>query len=119
LCEDHPLNIQVATRLLEKKGVLVTCARDGQEGVRQFSAAPPHWFNVILMDIRMPVMDGIEATRFIRSMDRPDANTIPIIAMTANAFRQDRDQTRAAGMNTHLAKPIKPALLYQTLAEFL
>ncbi|MCI2106040.1 MAG: ATP-binding protein [Intestinimonas sp.] len=119
LCEDHPLNIQVATRLLEKKGVLVTCARDGQEGVRQFYAAPPHWFNVILMDIRMPVMDGIEATRFIRSMDRPDAHTIPIIAMTANAFRQDRDQTRAAGMNTHLAKPIKPALLYQTLAEFL
>ena len=73
----------------------------------------------MLMDIRMPVMDGIEATRRIRTMERPDSRTIPIIAMTANAFDDDIEKSKAAGMNAHLAKPIEPERMYQTLYDFI
>lgn len=119
LCEDHPLNVQIATRLLEKKGARVTCAENGLRGVELFRTGEPYYFDAILMDIRMPVMDGLEATREIRAMEREDAREIPILAMTANAFAEDMEKSKAAGMNAHLAKPIKPQRLYEVLAQCL
>jgi CheY-like chemotaxis protein/anti-sigma regulatory factor (Ser/Thr protein kinase) len=117
LCEDHPLNTELVRRLLEKRKITVTCAADGQEGVRLFSESPEGTFDVILMDVRMPVMDGLEATRRIRSLHRADAKRVPIIAMTANAYDEDRKNCMEAGMNTHLAKPIDPREFYHVLAE--
>ncbi|MGB4985035.1 MAG: ATP-binding protein [Erysipelotrichaceae bacterium] len=117
LCEDHPLNSQIATKLLEKQGMIVEKAINGQEGLDLFRKSSLNYYDAILMDIRMPVMDGLMTTRMIRSLDREDANTIPIIAMTANAFDEDVKKSIDAGMNSHLAKPIQPQLLYQTLAQ--
>jgi len=119
LCEDHPLNIEIATRLLERRGLLVTVARNGEEGVRIFRERPVHTFDIVLMDIRMPVMDGLAATQAIRAMDREDAKTIPIIALTANAFQDDIDKTKAAGMQAHIAKPIDPEVLYHALEKWI
>ena len=118
LCEDHPINMQISRTLLEKKGVLVTPAINGQEGVDTFAASAEHFYDAVLMDIRMPVMDGLTAARAIRSLPRADAKTVPIIAMTANAFDEDAQKSLDAGMNAHLAKPIEPNKLYETLAEF-
>ena len=92
---------------------------DGQEAVELFRNSEPGEFDVILMDIMMPVMNGYEATKMIRSLDREDAKKIPIIAMTANAFTEDRIRAKEAGMNEHLAKPIDPKLLYTTLQKFI
>ncbi|MDD2955512.1 MAG: transporter substrate-binding domain-containing protein [Oscillospiraceae bacterium] len=117
LCEDHPMNIEIACRLLEKRGVSVEAARDGKSGVEKFASCAPGYFDAVLMDIRMPEMDGLEATRRIRALPRPDAAQIPIIAMTANAYAEDVRQCREAGMNVHLAKPIEPERLYRTLEE--
>lgn len=119
LCEDHPLNTELAKRLLEKKEVRVTCAENGREGVELFSASPEGSFDAILMDIRMPVMDGLEATAAIRRLQRADAKSVPIIALTANAFDEDVMQAQRAGMNAYLAKPIHPDLLYQILAQMI
>ncbi|NCB93056.1 MAG: PAS domain-containing hybrid sensor histidine kinase/response regulator [Clostridia bacterium] len=115
LAEDHPMNITVATRLLEKKGVKVTVAENGQDAVNRFDESQEGYYDAILMDIRMPVMDGLDAAKKIRSLGRTDAGEIPIIAMTANALDEDRKQSCAAGMNEHLSKPIEPAMLYETL----
>ena len=82
-----------------------------------FSGQPAGYYDAILMDVRMPVMDGLEATKAIRALDRPDAKTIPIIAMTANVFDEDVERSLAAGMNAHLSKPIEPDRLYETLAR--
>ncbi|MDD4850096.1 MAG: ATP-binding protein [Gemmiger sp.] len=117
VCEDHPMNREIAARLLKKVGMLVEDAPDGQQGVAQFAAAAPGYYSAILMDVRMPVMDGLAATRAIRALPRPDAATIPILAMTANAFAEDAQACVDAGMNEHLAKPIDPQALYQALAE--
>jgi len=119
LCEDHPLNVQIATKLLEKKHMIVFHAADGQLGLDAFKASKPHTFDLILMDVRMPILDGLQATRAIRALPREDAKTIPIIAMTANAFDEDRRNTKAAGMNAHLVKPIEPLVMFATLAKFL
>lgn len=119
LVEDHPLNVMVATRLLLKKGFEVDSAKDGREALNLFSQSEVGYYDVILMDIRMPVMDGIECTKRIRGLTRIDATKVPIIAMTANAYDEDRRQTKAVGMDAHLAKPIDPKLLYETLLEFL
>jgi PAS domain S-box-containing protein len=116
LVEDHPLNTEIARRLLENEGVQVTCAGNGKEALETFEQAQPNTWDVILMDIRMPIMDGLQATRAIRALDREDAKTIPIIAMTANAFEEDVQASRNAGMNAHLAKPIEPQRLYETLS---
>lgn len=115
LCEDHPLNAKIAMKLLERKNVTVEHASDGEVGVSMFKAAPLHYYDAILMDIRMPVMDGMEATRAIRALDKEGAKDIPIIAMTANAYDIDKKNSRDAGMNEHIAKPIDPAILYATL----
>ena len=117
LVEDHPLNTMVAKRLLEKQKMEVVHAADGQLAFDTFKDSDEGTFDAILMDVRMPVMDGLTATRKIRSLLREDAKTIPIIAMTANAFDEDKEQTKAAGMNDHLAKPIEPRTLYETLAQ--
>ena len=105
--------------LLSEVGVKVTKATDGQQAVEAFAASPPGGFDAILMDVMMPVRDGHEATRAIRAMDRPDAKTIPIFAMTANAFVEDCRKALQAGMNEHLAKPIDPDTLYRLLVKYL
>lgn len=119
LCEDQPLNVRVAKRLLERAGMRVLTAENGEIALERFAASSPGEIDLILMDIRMPVMDGLEATRRIRALPRADAAGVPIVAMTANAFEQDRKLSSAAGMNAHLSKPIEPELLYDTLARFL
>lgn len=119
LVEDHPLNATIAAKLLYKKEVLVERAENGKVAVERFEASKPGYYDAILMDIRMPVMNGIEAARTIRAMERADAKTVPIIATTANAYDEDVEQCMAAGMNAHLAKPIEPEKMYETLAGFI
>ncbi|MDD3410264.1 MAG: response regulator [Eubacteriales bacterium] len=119
LCEDHPLNAKIATRLLEAKGMRVDHAENGQIGVELFARSVPGFYDAILMDIRMPVMDGLDAARAIRALPREDARRVPMIAMTANAFDDDVKQTREAGMNAHLSKPIQTDLLYAALNTLL
>lgn len=117
MAEDHPLNRTIATTLLEKEGVEVTCVENGKLAAEAFEQCTPGRFDAILMDIRMPVMDGLAATRAIRSCDHPDAHAMPIVAMSANAFDEDVQKSLDAGMNDHLTKPIEPALLYQALLD--
>lgn len=119
LCEDHPLNTLVATKLLEKVGMIVEKAENGLIGVNKFSDSQENEYDVILMDIRMPIMDGLEATTKIRALNRQDAKSVPIIAMTANAFAEDRSLSKSAGMNEHLSKPIEPNILYKTLSDYI
>lgn len=118
LTEDHPLNAEISTRLLEKVGCRVTWAKNGQECVDKFKAAPLD-YDIILMDMRMPVMGGLEATKTIRSLNMPEAKAIPIIALTANAYVEEMDESKAAGVNAHLSKPVDPKKLYATISEFL
>lgn len=119
LFEDHPLNTMVAVKLLENKGFQVVHAENGKIGVDKFAESPVGTFDAILMDIRMPVMDGLQAARAIRGMNRADAKKVPIIAMTADAYDEDMEKSKQAGMNAHLAKPIEPQKLYCTLDEWI
>ena len=119
LAEDNALNMEIVEFLLNDVGIKVTKAADGQQAVEAFAASPVGGFDAILMDVMMPVRDGHEATRAIRAMDRPDAKSIPIFAMTANAFAEDRLKALQAGMNEHLPKPIDPDTLYRLLAKYL
>lgn len=118
LVEDIELNLEIAQSILEDVGAVITPAMNGQEAVDAFTGNPDGTFDVIIMDIMMPVMDGITATKTIRAMERPDAKTIPIIAMTANAYEEDIRNTKAAGMNAHLSKPIDTGILFNTLSRF-
>ncbi len=106
LAEDNELNMEIAEFMLQNEGADVTKAWNGQEAVELFRKSKPGEFDVILMDIMMPVMNGYEATKMIRSLDREDAKKIPIIAMTANAFTEDRIRAKEAGMDEHIAKPV-------------
>lgn len=115
VAEDHPMNVMVARRLLEKQGYTVEVAEDGAVAVKMVASSEENHYKAILMDIRMPGMDGLEATRTIRALDRRDARSIPIIAMTANAFDEDIRMSMEAGMNAHLAKPVEPKRLFETL----
>ncbi len=119
LCEDHPLNQEIAVTLLKAKGLNVSVAEDGKIGLEMFQKSLLYFYDAILMDVRMPVMDGLQATESIRALDRPDAKTVPIIAMTADAFAEDIKKCMDVGMNGHVAKPIDPPLLYQTLVSFI
>lgn len=119
LCEDHPLNQELIKKLLEKIDINVTVANDGKQGIEAFTLSDPGFYDAILMDIRMPVMNGIEATKCIRELDRPDARTIPIIALTASAFAEDVKKCLEAGMTGHLSKPFNPDQLYSTLKTIL
>ena len=117
LVEDNDMNILVASKLLQRKGCVLTIAKNGAEAVQTFTNSSPDFFDAILMDVRMPVMDGLEATKRIRQLHRSDAATIPIIAMTADAFAEEQQKTIQAGMNAHLAKPINPSKLYEELSK--
>lgn len=119
LVEDHPLNTELAKTLLEQKGINVKTAGNGKEAVAQFSESAPDFFDAILMDIRMPVMDGLTAARHIRELERRDAQSVPIIAMTANAFDDDIRHCIEAGMNFHIAKPINTEELFGTLRKYI
>ena len=119
LAEDNEINMEIAAEILEAQGITVVQAWNGAEAVHAFRAAEPFSFDAILMDMQMPLMDGCEAARQIRTMDRPDAADIPIIAVTANAFSEDVSATIAAGMNAHISKPISAAALQQTLERLI
>lgn len=108
LVEDNELNTYVAKTILEKNQCEVYTAANGEEAVKKFEESEINFYDAILMDVHMPVMDGLEATRRIRKMNRPDAGSTPIIAMTADAFDKEKQETLDAGMNSHMAKPINP-----------
>ena len=118
LVEDNEINTFVAKIILEQAGCIITTAENGRIAVETFEKSQPGTFSAILMDVRMPEMDGLEATHTIRALDRADAKTIPIIAMTADAFAEEQKRTIDAGMNYHISKPINPHELYSVLAEF-
>ena len=115
LAEDNELNMEIAEFMFQNEGTEVTKAWNGQEAVELFEKSRPGEFDVILMDIMMPVMNGYEAAKMIRSLDREDAKVIPIIAMTANAFAEDRLRAKEAGMNEHIAKPVDAKLLVKII----
>lgn len=118
LAEDNELNMEIAEFLLENAGMNVTTAVNGKEAVDIFSASDRNEFDLILMDVMMPVMDGLEATRKIRELQRPDAKEIPIFAMTANAFIEDKRRSKEAGMNEHLSKPLDEKILLDTIRKY-
>lgn len=115
IAEDNEINMEIATEILSMNGVQVVQAWDGQQAVEIFSASQPHEFDAILMDMQMPNMNGCQAAQAIRTLERADAATIPIIAVTANAFPEDIAKTQAAGMNAHIVKPIDFTVLCQLL----
>ena len=117
LVEDHPLNAEIARKLLEKVGCKVNWVDNGKKAVDTVADSEEHSYDAILMDIRMPVMDGLTATKEIRNLDCQEAKTIPIIAMTANAYDSDVENCRKAGMNAHIAKPIDVKEVYRVLME--
>lgn len=117
LAEDNELNREIAKSILEMNGFAVTCAEDGQQALDRFCASEAGYFDAILMDIRMPVMDGLEATRCIRTSQRADARAIPIIALSANAFDEDTKKSMDSGMNGHLSKPIQVEQMLRLLGE--
>ncbi len=117
--EDNELNAEIALTLLEDRGFAVDCVYDGSEAVERIRTTDPGTYDVILMDIMMPVMDGLEATRTIRGMEREDCRSIPIVAMSANAFDDDLRKSVECGMNGHLSKPVEVDKLYRTLADVL
>jgi len=119
LCEDHPLNQEIAKAILQEQNAMVTVADDGEAGVRAFLDSAIGYFDCVLMDIHMPVMDGYEATRRIRALTRSDARAVPVIAMTADAFVDDIQECLDAGMNGHIAKPIEPDMLCSELCEMI
>lgn len=118
LVEDNELNAEIAETLLSDRGMNITLARDGQQAVRIFEENAPNTFDAILMDLMMPIMDGYSATKAIRELDRPDAASVPIIAMTANAFDEDVKRCLEAGMNAHLSKPLDMDKLIEVLARY-
>ena len=119
MAEDVDANAEILADLLDLEGVESDRAENGSIAVEKFAASPQGAYDAILMDVRMPVMDGLTATEKIRALDRPDAKTIPIIAMTANVFDEDVERSLAAGMNAHLSKPIEPERLYTALERFI
>lgn len=118
LVEDNEMNMEIAECLLVDLGARVTRAWDGQEAVGIFVASSTGAFDIVFMDIMMPRKNGLEATRAIRALDRADAASVPIIAMTANAFDEDRERTKAAGMNAHLSKPLDMRALIDAVKRY-
>lgn len=117
LCEDNQMNAEVVSLQLEERGIIVDWARNGQIALEKFKASEENHYDLILMDIHMPVMDGLEATKMIRNLDRDDVKRLPIVALTADAYDEDVQKCQDAGMNSHLAKPIEPQLLFDKIAE--
>lgn len=116
--EDNLLNLEIVTEVLRERGLIVTAAENGQIAVKLFQDNPPGTFDVILMDMHMPIMGGLEATKTIRTMERTDAQTIPILALTANDFEEDIRQTREAGMNDHLTKPFDMEKIFEAIVTY-
>lgn len=119
LAEDNLLNQEIARELIEAMGAEIDVAENGQLCVQRFKQSPPGTYDLILMDVQMPVMNGYEATRAIRSMERSDAADIPILAMTADAFAEDIAEAKRAGMNSHLAKPLDIPAMWRELQRYL
>ena len=119
LAEDVLINAEIMKELLHIRGMEVEHAENGRVAVEMFQSSEFNHYDAVLMDIRMPEMDGLEATELIRRLDRPDAKTVPIVAMTANAFDEDVQRSLQVGMNAHLSKPVDPELLYKTLSELI
>ena len=120
LAEDNELNREIAVELLGAgTGAIIDEAEDGEMAVDIFAASEVNYYDLILMDIQMPHMDGFEATRRIRAMERPDASKVPIFAMTANAFAEDEEKSRQAGMNAHLSKPLEISAVLAAMNEIL
>ncbi len=119
LVEDNEINSEILGELLQMKGATFTVKRDGLQAVEEFAASRPGTYDAVFMDIQMPVMNGFEATKRIRSLDHPDAESVIILAMTANAFAEDVQASLAAGMDGHIAKPVDMKLLYHTVSELL
>ena len=119
IVEDNQINAEILSGILELAGARFEVCCDGKQAVSNFSDKPEGYYDAILMDIQMPVMNGYEATRAIRQLPRPDARQIPIVAMTANAFAEDVEASMTAGMTAHVAKPIDIDLLYAVLSRVL
>ncbi len=119
LAEDMEINAEIMTMVLQMKEMQVDIAENGRIAVEKFSSSPEGYYAAILMDMRMPEMDGLEATRAIRAMDREDVKNIPIIALTANAFDEDVQRSMQAGLNAHLSKPVQPDDLFETLGSLI
>ena len=119
LAEDVQVNAEIMMMVLEGREMEADLAENGKIAVEKFESHEPGYYDAILMDMRMPEMDGLEATKTIRAMDRPDAKTIPIIALTANAFDEDVQRSMQAGLNAHLSKPVQPEVLYETLENLI
>lgn len=119
LAEDNDINAEIITCILEESGAQVDWASDGRAALDKFTSAPEGTYNLIFMDIQMPIMNGMEASLAIRALKRPDAGRIPIIGLSANAFREDVDMAMQSGMNAYLAKPIDLNRLYQTLDQMI
>ena len=119
LAEDYFINAEIVKELMSIRGAEVDHAENGRIVLEMFEKSEPGYYDAILMDVRMPEMDGLEATSAIRALNRPDAKTVPIIAMTANAFDEDVQRSLQAGMNAHLSKPVESDHLYMTLEELI
>ena len=119
MAEDNELNREIAVELIGSTGAVVDTAEDGIQAVEKFETSLTGYYDLILMDIQMPQMNGYEATKRIRKLNRPDAHTTPIFAMTADAFAEDIDMSRESGMNAHISKPIDVPQLYKTMKEWM
>ena len=119
LSEDIQVNAEIITMVLQMREIEADVAENGKIAVEMFASHPSGYYDAILMDMRMPEMDGLEATRSIRSMDREDAAVIPIIALTANAFDEDVQRSLQTGLNAHLSKPVQPESLFETLESLI
>ena len=119
LAEDNHINCEIVKRLLTRRGLTVETAENGQIALNKFMMNAPRTYDLILMDVRMPYMDGLKAARMIRASGKSDAKTIPIMAMTANAYDEDIQQSMEAGMNAHLVKPVEPSELYRAVQRAL
>jgi CheY-like chemotaxis protein len=119
MAEDVIVNAEIMKKIIETSEAEIDHAENGSIALDMFKNSEPGYYDAILMDIRMPAMDGLETTEAIRALDRPDAKTVPIIAMTANAFDEDVQRSLQVGMNAHLSKPVEPDKLYRTLEELI
>jgi CheY-like chemotaxis protein len=119
VAEDMDINAQILLKILSQKGIEADRAENGEAALDKFRDSEPWHYDAILMDMRMPVMNGLEATAAIRALDREDAGKVPIIALTANAFDEDVERSLQAGLNAHLSKPLQPEVIFDTLKRLI